>query len=108
MAISFEHQNPRGQAIRKGGMWLVNCQPGCKSEFRSASVENVLHAQLRAAGWQVGEEREGGKTVYTYRCPGHRIVRYGIAGNVLPDRNAKSSKERKAQGRASHDGGDDP
>lgn len=107
--ISFPHTNPHGQMIRKGGMWLVNCAPGCQSEFRSGSVERVIHDQLRAAGWQVNEEKADGKPAYIYRCPGHRIVRRApISGAMLPDVITKSGKEKKAQGRSSHDGGDEP
>jgi hypothetical protein len=107
--ISFPHTNPRGQKIRKGGMWLINCAPGCQSEFRSGSDERMLRAQLESAGWQVNEEKIDGEKVCTYRCPGHRIIARGVmSGAPLPDKRTQSGKEKKAQGRASHDGGETP
>jgi hypothetical protein len=105
--ISHPHTNERGQRIRSGGMTLVNCKPGCEAEFRSASHESVIHDQLRVHGWQVGESKIDAKKVFTYRCPACHIVEHGVmSGDALPAKKLQSGKEMKAQGRASHDGGD--
>ena len=106
--ISRPHQNPHGQRIRAGGMTLVNCRPECEAEFRSGSHESVIHAQLEAAHWQVIERLENGKKHYTYRCPAHIEYERGrmSGARLSPRTKQQSGKERKQQGRSSHDGGD--
>lgn len=100
--ISFPHTNPRGQMIRKGGMWLVNCQPGCQMEFRSPSDEKMIRAQLESAGWQVNEERPTngtGKPVYTYRCPGIESSRgRGSRASRCRMRGSNLEKRKKRRG----------
>lgn len=107
MQISKPHTDPRGRRHRAGGMTLVNCHPACEAEFRSASVDAVIHDQLKLAGWQVIEETKDSKKIYTYRCPVHRVVEHSrMAGVPLAPRGLASGKEKKASGRSSHDGGD--
>ena len=107
VARSRANANPNGQRIRAGGMTLVNCKPECDAEFRSGSEKAMIHPQLLIAHWQVIERSDNGRKFYIYRCPAHHIKDAAImSGAQLELRDRVTVKEKKAQGRASHDRGD--